>query len=495
LAFVVVKACREWSVRRLERVPKILYAWVDEHRVAFVRVFAVLIWVLSMAFFFTTWMALEHGDITVIAKDPGFWVGLPFFAGVAGYVSFLLGALSFVALVMILTVLAHTLRLLTLAVLLVPLIAATLLFALVQALVVGAKLLLLLPLAVLVIVTRAVEIKRGIFYTCARRSCTYRGVPAHRCADCGTVHDHLRPNLYGLFHHNCGGCDQPLPTLDVLGRDRLAQQCRGCNIPLLGKHAGRARERLVAIAGGPGSGKTCYLYAAVDRIVNGPHGGNGQLRGKIDDDAQAQEFRRVKDALAQGTHPAKTAEVASAFLLFTKAGKTACQLYLYDAPGEEFSSLSAVAQQDYLPLLAGIIFLVDPATFDGAPSAPSPSRGALSLREVVNATVPVLLAGLGGGRDGRLLLRAAVVISKADLDFVRKELGDVGQGRPPTERCREAILRWGGGAALRALEQRFAEVEYFACSPLGGPAVRGGAGPFGGAGVVEPIAWILAGRR
>ncbi len=36
-------------------------------------------------------------------------------------------------------------------------------------------------------------------------------------------------------------------------------------------------------------------------------------------------------------------EVAKAFLLYTRVGAKRCQLYLYDAPGEEFASVSAMS--------------------------------------------------------------------------------------------------------------------------------------------------------
>ena len=57
-------------------------------------------------------------------------------------------------------------------------------------------------------------------------------------------------------------------------------------------------------------------------------------------------------------------------------------------------------------------------------------------------------------------------------------------------KCREALIDWGEDNAVRALEHRFAAVEYFACSQLGRPAQED-SGPFTAHGVYEPLDWVL----
>jgi hypothetical protein len=87
-----------------------------------------------------------------------------------------------------------------------------------------------------------------------------------------------------------------------MGRKRLEKLCGGDGMPLLGRHSGRVPERLVAIVGGPGSGKTSYLLMAVHRIIEGGE----SVRGTVDDPAQEREFLSEWAKLEAGTTPSKT---------------------------------------------------------------------------------------------------------------------------------------------------------------------------------------------
>ncbi len=361
------------------------------------------------------------------------------------------------------------------------------LYSTVEAARLAGRLSLLVPLGGFVATTRTRQAWDGIFYTCPSRTCAYRGLPLHVCPSCGEGMRDLWPNLYGLLDQECPSCGERLPTLDGRGRDRLERRCGGCEMPLMGRHAGRARERLVAVAGGTGSGKTNYLLMAVAEAATG----HAALGGEIDDDAQREDFRREWRNLSAGVPAPKTSEVASAFLLYANVGGERCQLYLYDAPGEEFASIGRMAAHQYFPLLEGIVLLVDPLSFDAVREREGVTDyPPVPLGDVVTSTLVTASAGKLAGRDGKIPLRVAVVISKADLASVRERIGGgcVSRG----EACRAAIAAWGGESSIRAVEHRFSDVEYFACSPLGRHA---GAGrePFEGRGVVDPLVWVLSG--
>jgi hypothetical protein len=90
-------------------------------------------------------------------------------------------------------------------------------------------------------------------------------------------------------------------------------------------------------------------------------------------------------------------------------------------------------------------------------------------------------------------LKVAVVISKADLGSVKELIGDVRQDQIEGTNCRRAIQRWGGENALRAIEHRFEQVEYFACSSLGRQVDSRNREAFKGYGVLRPLNWILQG--
>jgi hypothetical protein len=117
------------------------------------------------------------------------------------------------------------------------------------------------------------------------------------------------------------------------------------------------------------------------------------------------------------------------------------------------------------------------------------------LQEVVNSTLMTAVSGTRAERSGKLPLRVAVVISKADLACVKGQIGDVEQGEVAGATCREAIVSWGGENVLRALEHRVAGVEYFACSALGRAVEPHNRPPFRGSGVLEPLGWVLMGAR
>ena len=353
------------------------------------------------------------------------------------------------------------------------------------------QLLLLVPLVVLFLVTRLQQLWRGIFFTCPARQCAYRGLPAYVCDQCGLVIDHLWPSFYGVLWHHCPRCDRCLATFDFLGRNTLARRCGSprCRIPLVGRHAGLAPERLVAIVGGPSSGKTCYLLSTVRQLL-GEQGRAAGMPSQIDDPELERKLPRLWNP-ATGQPPPKTVDVPKAFLLYTHLATGNCQLYLYDAPGEEFESVSSMSKQQYFPLLAGLVLLVDPMSFEAIAGHRARQERA-SLDTVVSTTLGTALGGMRPGSDGKYGLRVAVVISKADLPAVRETIGDVREGPIRSAKCRKAIADWGGQNALRALEQRFRTVEYFACSPLGRTPDARRRQPFRGSGLLEPIRWVLA---
>jgi energy-coupling factor transporter ATP-binding protein EcfA2 len=354
---------------------------------------------------------------------------------------------------------------------------------LVQTVLVIGKLLLLIPAAPLMAATRLREAWRGIFYTCPARNCSYRGLPTYVCGDCGTGNRELWPNLYGLLWHHCTHCDARLPALELLGRSRMAKRCGGCDVALTGRHAGRARERLVAIVGAPGSGKTCYLLAAAGALI----GGQGGVKAEIDEPSQREEFEREWRNLRQGIPAAKTAQVLRALLLYCRRGASRFQLYLYDAPGEEFTTIQAMTRQQYLPLLEGFLLLVDPLGFDAVRAELGATGSSASLQDVVTSTLVNATLGLAPNASGKLTARCAVVISKADLEPVKRAIGEGAR-----ESCRRAIAAWGGEHAIRALEQRFESVAYFACSPLGRDVSKP-VGAFRGSGLLPPLLYVLEG--
>jgi hypothetical protein len=118
-------------------------------------------------------------------------------------------------------------------------------------------------------------------------------------------------------------------------------------------------------------------------------------------------------------------------------------------------------------------------------------------------TVSVLISGIN-----QMLVRRptdpcgvplAVVIAKADAlpvdDFPFLANLVTSASNPHDEalnaRCRQALEKLGEGGSVRALEQKFSNIQYYACSALGRSAAFGNNSAFQPRGVLEPLLWLL----
>jgi len=61
--------------------------------------------------------------------------------------------------------------------------------------------------------------------------------------------------------------------------------------------------------------------------------------------------------------------------------------------------------------------------------------------------------------------------------------------------CREALEKLGEGRCVRALEQKFSTVRYFACSALGRVPDPRDTSPFQPVGVIDPFLWMMGLNR
>ncbi len=348
------------------------------------------------------------------------------------------------------------------------------------------KLLLLIPLTLLVIVSRMVQLYRRIFYVCPYRGCSYRGYPTHICPECGADNKLLWPNLYGILKHECVNCNAQLPTLYHLGRQHLIKRCGRCGMQLIGKHAGRTPVRQIGLIGGSLSGKTNYLLMAVHQILSGQN----WITGSVDDPDQTREFDLAWNHLEQGIAAEKTVEVQQAFMLYCRINKTKNQLYLYDSPGEDFASISGMSVHQYFGMMEGCILMVDPTVFCVGNDAERQDKLARFYAVVQSALNRILQERYQEGK--KIVMRVAIVITKADMPWVVNQIGDVRSAPVPGETCRQAIDYWGCGNLIRSVENYFEYVEYFACSALGRDADIRDNAPFRGYGVMDPLYWVLS---
>jgi len=346
---------------------------------------------------------------------------------------------------------------------------------------------------------------RGIAYVCPSGGCSkwYRrfSVPAHICQTCGSAYSKLWPSFYGVLHHICEGkggrCQRPLPTLDLLGRNQLNRVCVGCGEHFISPSAGKLPPVLVGIAGGTSAGKTTTMLMAIAQLTGRVPNAQTEAVAEIDTPDQRAIFEREWKRLSQGmTVAPTTGSVPDAFILRLDHGRQKSLLYLYDAPGEQYSRIDRFSRHQYLQHVKGLMLLVDPAGLprfvaEAGRPAPEVQASATPLDDVARSTVAAVEKMVERGTSKRLPVPLAVVIAKADLDAVKRRVGDPAVRPPDGAACRDALLTWGAGPALQNLESNFAQLRYFACSALGRIAKAGENRPFEACGVLGPLLWVL----
>jgi hypothetical protein len=345
---------------------------------------------------------------------------------------------------------------------------------------------------------------RRIAYHCPYDDCPYKGLPIHICG-CGERYTDLLPSFYGLLHHTCRHSDEDvkLPTLDILGRKKLARLCGGCKRPLIHSSLGEMQEWPIAVVGGASAGKTVFLVQATRQLLQvfAKAGGTAQ----IDAHAQQEDLERHIDRLDHGQVLAKTAgDVMTALGVAVRMPKGIRRLlYLYDAPGEDFASMKRFGQKQFIQHLRGIVLLVDPFSLPSLAEHGRRAKGDLKpsetpFRHVVDNLIHNVNLMLLRRTDDTCAVPVAVVLSKSDafpdrdFPFLANLVAPNGHlDEATSRRCREALDKLGEGGSIRALEQKFTNLRYFACSALGRIPVLSDPSAFRPTGVVQPFQWLV----
>ena len=265
---------------------------------------------------------------------------------------------------------------------------------------------------------------------------------------------------------------------------------------------GELAERPIFLAGGPSTGKSVFLRQAIRRL---PEHIAKTWGGKVCIDSQEQRtsIERDQKRLDRGQVLAKTvAGAVHAFGLAIRVKKPrrlSCLLYVYDPPGEDFTSMQRLGRKQVMQRIEGIILLVDPfatpalAKF-GRRFGDRLKASSATLHEVASELIGVVNQMIVRQANEKCQVPLAVVLNKTDA-LPAKEypfLADlVSSDDGAHDRCRQALERLGEGRSIRALEQKFETVRYFACSALGRMPDPRDHSPFRGSGATEPFLWLL----
>ncbi|MGB3975432.1 MAG: ATPase/DNA packaging protein [bacterium] len=350
---------------------------------------------------------------------------------------------------------------------------------------------------------------RKLTYECPYDDCHYNGMPIHVCT-CGEQYHDLYPSFYGIFHHLCrhNGQYYKLPTLEFWGRNKLTRLCGGCKRPLIFSELGELPVYKIAIVGGTSSGKTIYLIQLLNRLLHYfkqiPNG-----KASIANRLQNDDFRNLMSRLNNGQFPSKTAgDVMTAFGLAIQIPKMIRSLlYLFDAPGEDYGKIETFWKKQGHQHLNGIILVVDPFSLPALKNYvnddrkkfvhPSGDRLEKIVDNLINAVNMLILKR----PSEKCTIPLAVVISKTDaFDAQLVEefpfLGNlISNNNNWTDdlnlNSRETLISLGAKSIVQNLEQKFTNINYFACSALGRIPQINRTDPFLPSGVEYPLLWML----
>ena len=225
--------------------------------------------------------------------------------------------------------------------------------------------------------------------------------------------------------------------------------------------------------------------------------GNGRsgvpIHGEFDVPNQELEYEKIWNETRYGLVPMVTHPMSGAFIMHARVGRSKFQLYLYDASGVELETINMMKNQKHFPLMKGFVIMLDPLLFDNSVS--NYSNIPTTLLENIKSFLIRVRTEIQAGKDDKIDMRVAVVLNKADLEFVKSEIGDIRREQISGETCRRAIVKLGGEQYIRPIEHHFKDVAYFACSPLGRSLDSRNDKPFKASGVLEPLYWILTGKN
>lgn len=339
---------------------------------------------------------------------------------------------------------------------------------------------------------------RKIFMVCPHAGCYRRiALPIYYCPSCSAPHKQLIPGSYGTFRRRCQ-CGQLLPTLFLLGRNRLPSICphEHCGRPL-STATGVARNLHIPLVGGPTAGKSSLLMATMVELAQQAAAGVIQL--ELPEKKDERLFAACRAAFASGQLIAKTAEYSpSAFLAtLVDSRRRRAAVYAYDAAGELFQGTDHLHRQEYYSYLHGIMLVIDPYSLPQArqeegDDLAQPARPSSEQPEAVYGRMVETLRGFAG-KSGRLEHPLAVVLTKTDALAGSAKLQGGGTDRSRDE-ASAAVKQWleqhGAGNLVRTIHKDFADVKYFACSALG-RMPGDSASPFVPVGVLRPFAWLV----
>jgi GTPase SAR1 family protein len=329
-------------------------------------------------------------------------------------------------------------------------------------------------------------------------------LPGFICPHCGVIHKQLVPSRCGILTARCE-CNRFVSSSTFTGRSQLRAVCPKCDGALW---TANAKHFSIQLIGGNASGKTAFLAAFqhiyIDQSLSMK---NLSIYGE-----PLSEFEELEKMFQRGNTESTSPTTAPIFHLIHKIGRTPKHnLAIFDIPSEFI--ISGVYERNplYYGYSDGIIIMIDPLSLASVREACKKGGDDKAIENYSQDDIDALITRFIHqfseitGRSSRKMIDTpvAVVISKADVKVIKKEIGlpkikakfnanpnayVKGQEQARNEICREYLDNLGLANALNNLESTFAHVNYFPISAIG--HLNKGGKPFEPFGIIEPIAWI-----
>ncbi|MDX6720569.1 MAG: hypothetical protein QOJ63_2823 [Solirubrobacteraceae bacterium] len=331
--------------------------------------------------------------------------------------------------------------------------------------------------------------RRGTYFDCPE--CHDRfPLPVYVCPTCSAEHRQLAPGPFGVLRHRCT-CASRLPAVQWRGRERLTSQCPAQGHSL-GEGVGMVRTFHVPVAGGPSTGKSTFLAAAMFGLEEAAAAGT--LSTAVQSSSR-DGYDRLLDGFRMGVLPAKTVDLqAPALVAEVRGTDKSALLYAYDVAGEAYGDEQELRRDPGYGLAEGVVLLVDPFALQRVRTNFADEIAAEpGLRPSPEAPQRVL-ERLAGVLDEKGLdpskLPAAISITKCDGLGIGDAI-EASDGDDEDARVRAWLEAMGAGNLLRSAEDTFKEIHCFSTSALG-RTPGSGTGAFTPRGTLDPLLWLLA---
>lgn len=326
-------------------------------------------------------------------------------------------------------------------------------------------------------------------------------VPAYICPKCGAVHKKLLPNRYGIWKHYCR-CGEKLPSTVIGGRSHLDAVCPTCGTEIF---ASDMRPISIQLIGGTMAGKSMYLASFFNMFTARIY--KSKTYRTIIPRGYSTVFEELASWRRDGECPATSEMNSQMYPLVIKAkkGKQKRRFAIYDVAGEVFGSSEDFSeyQQRQYGYVDGFLFIVDP--FSSGNLRIERQQAGKDVSEFSNMPSSTVVENFSNYLIRNRITKPneiiktpiAVIISKSDIDEVRREIGpEVIESRVSEFRsydeardciCRDFLMLNGFANTVNSLETQFSTIHFYPVSAIGHSA-GSECTPWG---VLEPVDWMI----